>query len=291
MLYKDVLNKWLEIKGLEIRKSSVQNYLQCTNNWIIPSLGNVPIQNIKRDDLQNFILDFASNHKHNTVINITKPLFGSFKWAGENNFIDINPCKGVKIPKDFSEKEINVFSPDEIKRILEAANGYKKDMVLLGYRTGMRIGEILVLKWEDVNFDGGFLTVRRTLSGYGNNGFEITEPKTKKSQRRIDLDKATLEMLNNRHAGKGIYVFSKRDGGIYSRQAINLPKICKSVGLKPRSFHVLRHTHATILLSAGVHPKIVQERLGHAKISTTLDTYSHLIPGMQNAAVEVFNNI
>lgn len=155
----------------------------------------------------------------------------------------------------------------------------------------MRIGEVLVLKWEDINFSEGFLMVRRTLSGYKNNQPEITVPKTKKSRRRIDLDKKTLEMLKMRYCAQEGYVFSKKDGTIYSRQAMNLPRICRNVGIEPRSFHTLRHTHATMLLAAGVHPKIVQERLGHASISTTLDTYSHLIPGMQQMAVNVFNNI
>jgi integrase len=98
-------------------------------------------------------------------------------------------------------------------------------------------------------------------------------------------------MFKNRYDKKEGYIFSKKDGSIYSRQSINLPQICRNIGIEPRSFHALRHTHATILLSAGVHPKVVQERLGHAKISTTLDTYSHLVPGMQQAAINVFDKI
>lgn len=164
-------------------------------------------------------------------------------------------------------------------------------MIILGYRTGMRIGEILSLKWEDINFDEKFLTVKRTLSLYNNGIPEISEPKTKKSKRRIDLDDITIKMLIDRYREKNGYVFCKKNGEIYSRQAINLPRMCRNVGIKPRGFHSLRHTHATILLSANIHPKIVQERLGHSKISTTLDTYSHLISGMQQVAVDVFNKI
>ena len=291
MLYKEVLYKWVEVKRLEIRKSSIHNYLQCINNWIIPVWGDYEIENITKKELQKFIIDFASNHKQNTVINITKPLSGSFKWAEENGLIYTSPWKNIKIPQDFSEKEIIVFSQDEVKRILAASSDYKKDIILLGYRTGMRIGEILVLKWEDINLEEGFLTIKRTLSGYNENNLEITAPKTKKSRRRVDLDKTTIQMFKSRYDGKEGYVFSKKDGSIYSRQSINLPQVCRNIGIEPRSFHALRHTHATILLSAGVHPKVVQERLGHAKISTTLDTYSHLVPGMQQAAINVFDKI
>lgn len=293
MLYKDILLKWIEDKKIEVRNTTIQNYLYCINNWIIPKLGNIEIENISKNDLQNFIIEFSINHKRNTVINITKPLSGSIKWAEENGYINNNPWKNIKIPKDFSEKEIEVFTKEEISMLLKAKHyqQVKKDMIILGYRTGMRIGEILTLKWEDIDFNGKFLMIKRTLSGYKNNKPEITEPKTKKSKRRIDLDKKTMEMLINRYNENDEYVFSKNDGSIYSRQAINLPRMCRSVGIKARSFHTLRHTHATVLLSAGIHPKIVQERLGHAKISTTLDTYSHLVPGMQQVAVDIFDNL
>lgn len=293
MLYKNVLLIWIEEKKFEVRNSTIKNYLKNINNYIIPKLGEYEVSSITKNILQNFITEFASTHKQNTVINITKPISGSLKWAEDNGFISSIPWKNVKIPKDFSEKEIEVFTKDEISLLLEAKHyqQIKKDMIILGYRTGMRLGEILTLRWEDINFNDKFLTVKRTLSGYENNTPEITEPKTRKSRRRIDLDEITLKMLNNRREVKEGYVFCKKDGSIYSRQAINLPRMCKSVGIEPRSFHALRHTHATILLAAGIHPKIVQERLGHAKISTTLDTYSHLIPGMQHVAVDVFNKI
>lgn len=293
MLYKNILLRWIEEKKMEVRNSTIQNYLQNINSWIIPKLGDYDVKEITRNNLQNFILEFSSNHKRNTVINIIKPLSESLKWAEENSFIDCNPWKNIKIPKDFSEKEIEIFTKEEIIMLLRAKHykQIKKDMIVLGYRTGMRIGEILTLRWEDINFNDKFLTVKRTLSGYRNNKPEITEPKTRKSKRRIDLDKITVEMLSCRCDVKEGYVFCKNDGSIYSRQAINLPRMCKSVGIEPRSFHALRHTHATVLLAAGVHPKIVQERLGHTQISTTMDTYSHLISAMQQVAVDVFNNI
>lgn len=293
MLYKDILSIWLDEKKMEVRNSTIQNYQRCINRWIIPQMGFLNVEDITRSDLQNFILNFSSNHKQNTVINLTKPLSGSLIWSEENGYLKTNPWKGVKIPKDFSEKEIKVFTKEEISLLLEAKHyqQVKKDMIILGYRTGMRIGEILTLRWDDINFNEGFITVKRTLSGYKNNVPEITEPKTRKSRRRIDLDKVTLKMLTKRKYNSEGYVFCKKDGNIYSRQAINLPRMCRSIGIEPRSFHSLRHTHATILLAAGIHPKIVQERLGHAKVSTTLDTYSHLIPGMQQVAVDVFNKI
>lgn len=91
----------------------------------------------------------------------------------------------------------------------------------------------------------------------------------------------------------GDYVFCKTDGSIISRQCVSqsFKRMCNAANVKYRSFHSLRHTHASVLLANNIHPKIVQERLGHSKISTTMDTYSHLIPGMQALAVKVLNEI
>lgn len=293
MLYKDVLVLWINEKRVEVRNSTLKNYSGIINKWILPELGNMQIEDITRAHLQNFILCFAKNHKHNTVINLSKPLSSSFRFAVLNNIITLNPWNSIKIPKDFIEKDINVFSKEEVRLLLSYAfPEYRRDIILLGYRTGMRIGEILTLKYDDIDFNNGFLTVKRTLSGYKNNKPEITVPKTKSARRRIELDSKTMEMLARRElVSTEDYVFCKQGGDIYSRQSINLPKMCLALGLKPRTFHSLRHTHATILLSSGVHPKIVQERLGHAKISTTLDIYSHVVPGMQKAAVRIFESI
>lgn len=205
-----------------------------------------------------------------------------------------NPYHGIKVPKDKEIKEINIFTEDEMEKIINVKgfSNQKKHIVTLAYGTGMRIGEILVLKWEDINFQNHFLTVQRTLSGYDNKSPEICEPKTKASRRRIDLDDVCMCMFNSIERN-GEFVFHKADGTILSRQCVtsSFKRMCKAANVTYRSFHSIRHTHASILLTNGVYPQIVQERLGHAKIGTTIDTYGHLIPGMQKVAVDIFNKI
>lgn len=294
MLYSDILDLWIKDKHLEIRNSSYNNYLYTIKNRVKPELGNFNVNNITRKMIQDYIIRQSEKLKHETVINITKVLSQSFKYAIDNGYIAENPYRGIKVPKDKCLKEIKVFKQEEVEKIL-SVKGFseqKKNIVNIAYRTGMRIGEILALKWEDINFDQNLLTVKRTLSSYNNGRSEICEPKTKGSRRRIDLDNTSMEILKNINK-TGEYVFCKKDGSILSRQCIyqTFKRMCKAADVPYHSFHSLRHTHASILLSANVHPKIVQERLGHAKISTTLDTYSHLIPGMQQVAVKVFNNI
>ena len=294
MIYAEILDLWIEEKHLEIRNSSYNNYMYTIKNRVKPEFGEFDVTEITRKDIQDYIIRMSKEYKQETVINITKVLSQSFKYAVENNYITINPYNNIKIPRDIDYKEIKIFKKEEVARIL-SAEGFSqrnKDIVNIAYRTGMRLGEILALKWEDIDFKHKFITIRRTISGYGNGKIEILEPKTKRSRRRIDIDNTSIKILSNTER-KSEFIFCKEDGTIPSRQCItnSFRRMCKAAKVPYRSFHSLRHTHASILLSENVHPKIVQERLGHKRISTTLDIYSHLIPSMQKVATKVFNEI
>jgi integrase len=164
--------------------------------------------------------------------------------------------------------------------------------------TGMRRGEALGLRWNDVDFEAGRLAIRRALIPFGRE-VVVSEPKTAKGRRVIAIDPGTVEVLKAQAArqlhdqeqwGEGWvdsgYVFTCESGQFldpesvsrYWRQALKMAMVPKI------RLHDLRHTHATLALQAGVHPKVVSERLGHATVSITLDTYSHAIPAMQEEA-------
>lgn len=294
MTYSKLLDIWLEEKSLEVRSSTKWNYKCTIESKLKPAFGSYEIQKITKAMIQNYILDISEHFKKESVINITKVLSQSFKFAVREKFIAENPYVQIKIPKDHDVKEIKIFTKDEMDAILnvQGFNPQYKNIISIAYRTGMRIGEILALKWEDVNLAQGFLMVRRTVSYCEKSKKEICPPKTRASIRRIDLDNTSIEILLS--AKKyGEFVFSKKDGTIFSRCCISqgFQRICKAANVPYKSFHALRHTHASILLASNVHPKIVQERLGHSEISTTIDTYSHLIPGMQKIAVDIFNDL
>lgn len=297
MLYDEVLDLWIEEKKKEVRESSSSSYEYTMNHHIKPKFGFFEVCEISREMIQEYIYELMTGLKRETVLHITKILSQSFDYAHENHWINDSPWRKIKIPQDTEEHILNTFSTEEINTILYSgkADQTKRDIVNIAYRTGMRIGEILTLKWSDINMDLYFLTVNRTLSGYSKgNGHRICAPKTKKSRRRIDLDLPTMEMLRRRLKDATYdFVFCKADGDIFSRQMINqaFKRMCIAASVEYRTFHVLRHTHASILLAAGVHPKIVQDRLGHSSITITLDRYSHIIPGMQQIAVAVFNQL
>ncbi len=193
-----------------------------------------------------------------------------------------------------------------------ATRGHKWEALFtLALATGMRQGELLGLKWQDINFSTGTLQVRRILTrvppgASGKREFRETEPKTQKSRRRITIASLALGALSQHRvrqleirlkAGpfweEHDYVFCTlvgthlRPGHVVDE----FKKLLKKAGLPAIRFHDLRHSVATLLLSLGVHAKVVQEMLGHTQISMTMDIYSHVLPSMQQDAVSKLNNL
>lgn len=170
----------------------------------------------------------------------------------------------------------------------------------------MRRGELLGLKWQDISFEKGVLQVRRALTRMPTGqGYKETEPKTSKSRRSIVLAPFAIDALKKHRARQlemklaagsawetNDYVFCNAIGRHLSPGhdvLVQLKILLKKAGLPDIRFHDLRHSTATLLLSGGVHPKIVQEILGHSEISMTLDTYSHVLPTMQKEAINKLN--
>ena len=162
----------------------------------------------------------------------------------------------------------------------------------LAITTGLRQGELLGLQWDDVDFDGAALHVRHTLHEL-NGRLWIGEPKTRRARRQVDLPTIAIAALQDHQERMlieghphGLVFRDTRRGPLRKSNLVRrsfLP-LLKRAGLPAIRFHDLRHTAATLLLAQGVHPKIVQERLGHSQISLTLDTYSHVLPGMGREA-------
>jgi integrase len=157
--------------------------------------------------------------------------------------------------------------------------------------TGMRRGECLGMRWCDVYLDEGRIAVRQCLVAAGSQ-VRLSQPKTARGRRVIALDRATIEVLashaaesRDKRGGNGL-VFTTREGGFLYPSGVSkrFARLLASSDLPHIRLHDLRHTHATIALGAGIHPKIVSERLGHATVSLTLDVYSHAVPHMQREA-------
>jgi integrase len=179
-------------------------------------------------------------------------------------------------------------------------------LLTLALTTGMRRGELLALRWGDIDFEKGVLYVQRTMSKVAGRGYYERQPKTRASRRKIVLSNVAIEALKEhrlrqekerREMGdewcERDIVFCNRSGGFSDPDRVGpkLRVLLKKVGLPTIRFHDLRHSAATILLGKGVHPKVIAELLGHSKVTMTLDTYSHVLPSMLQEAVDKMDDV
>lgn len=296
--FKDHLYEWFKVKKNSINIQTAQVYENYLNNRIIPVLGHVQLSQLTPMLLQNYVSNLKEEGLASaTIKKIYNIIKGSLDYAVNMELLPSNPAKKIQLPKD-KKKEMKVWDIDEIRAFLKIAS---KDRLYpafhLAITTGMRRGEILGLRWKDVDLDKGILYVRQTLSKDGKRF--LSGAKTESSVRSIKLSNETIAVLRKHKArvakeklqlgpdyvdydlvvctSKGTPVNPENLKKTYERliKEADVPKI---------RFHDLRHTHATMLLAQGVHAKVISERLGHSNIKITLDTYSHVLPNMQEEA-------
>jgi integrase len=229
-------------------------------------------------------------------------LHKALEQAQSDGLVARNAAKGIKAPRP-KKKEIPPLTPEQARALLEAARGNRFEaLFVLALHCGLREGELLGLKWDDVDLKASTLRVRRTLSETRNG--PIFEPPKNGKGRNVPLTGAAVEALRDHlarqmqeigdeYADKRLVFASKTGNPMSASNVVNrhFRPLLKRAGLARIRLHDLRHTCATLLLIKGVHPKYVQELLGHANISITLDTYSHVIPGMGNQTVDAMEEI
>jgi integrase len=243
-----------------------------------------------------------------TVRYVHAVLRSSLKHAVRLRMLQANPAEVVELPRQ-ERKEMKALSQEDATKFLAAAAADAYAVVFsFALATGMRPEEYLGLLWKDVDLVKGTATVQRTLVWREGGGWYFGEPKTARSRRTIPLPPSVLKslvehrrrqletrMLAGDSYQKNDLVFANTDGGpLHIRNLTNrhYKKILERAGLsKTFRLYDLRHSCATLLLSANEHPKVVSERLGHASITLTLDTYSHVLPSMQQAATEKLESL
>jgi integrase len=193
----------------------------------------------------------------------------------------------VPLPR-VTRREIHPLTPEQVSQFLDATvlEGFYYPLYVLALDSGARWGELAALERGDVDLEAGTVSITKSLEE-SNGERRVKETKTKASRRRIKLSNFTVDVLREYLETKpGNRIFSTRDGGYLMHTHVSraFRAHIKKAGLSGVRFHDLRHTMATLLLLAGVHVKVVSERLGHSRIQVTLDTYSHVLPSMQEAA-------
>jgi integrase len=296
----EYLQRWLADSVRDtVRQRTYEGYAHMVERHIAPTLGRVKLKSLTPAHVRGLYREkLDAGYSPRTVQYTHTTLNKALKQAVANGLIPRNAAASVKAPRPRRE-EIRPLSREQVRALFEAASDHKLEgLYILAVTSGLRQGELLALRWEDVDLEAGTLHVRRTLSE-ARSGRIFEAPKSAKG-RQIRLTRKATEalkwhrkrQLEERMARAGLWqeqglVFPSSVGTPLS--ARNLQRHFKAVLERaelPKSirFHDLRHTCATLLLRQGVHAKYVQELLGHADISLTLNVYSHVLPDMGDAA-------
>ncbi len=307
--------RWLPSKQMELRASTWDGYRRAINLHIVPRIGKIPLRHLRPDHFERLYADLLDAGRadgrgglHNkTVVEIHMILRRALDDAVRRGLILANPAKVAHAPKrrPLSSGTSRVWNAQQLGEFLSSAADHRCHAALwVTANTGMRRGEILGLRWGDVDFDTAQLSVTRSLVSVGYELHE-TRGKTRTARRSINLDARTIDMLDHWRQHRRDedpefdpgdldgHVFCRPDGTPTHPQLLSdaFKRLVHRSGLPRIRFHDLRHTHATLLLKAGVPIKVVSERLGHSTPGFTMATYQHVLPGMQAEAAQTFADL
>jgi integrase len=286
------MQQWLDdVARVSVRDTTFHSYKGIVKNHITKHVGGVSLQKLLPTHVQAMYSAMERNGASARLRQLTHAvLHRALKQALKWGLVTRNVCDAVDSPR-VAKSEIRPLSVEQVGDLLAAAAGDRlESLYIVAIGTGMRLGELFGLQWSDINLKDGVLSVRHTLTEVGGK-LTLTEPKTAKGRRLVTLPQRVVDSLANhrkRAVASGLagvpWVFTNSIGGPLRRSHFHrndFKPMLKHAELPDIRFHDLRHTSATLLLTQGIHPKVVQERLGHAHISLTLDTYSHVVPSMQ----------
>lgn len=302
---RDYLNGWLQVHRPNIRETTYRSYEQNLRNHIVPALGNIPLQKLTAADLASF---YSSKLGEGLAPRSVQILHTVVRQALQRAFklglVVRNVADMVEAPRA-SRPSAKSWTPDQVRTFLEAAKGARNASYgvawIVGASTGLRRGEMLGLRWEDVDLCKGRIHIRQALIEVGGK-LRIHEPKTKSGRHGVRLPPSVVDVLRAHKASQderrlalgrawrgqdgpfADLVFTTFDGGPIGPRNFHrrYKELLATAGLPDITLHGLRHSHATHLMLQRISPKVVSERLGHSSVTLTLDTYSHVLPDMQD---------
>jgi integrase len=298
------LDAWLEGRAAAgLRPSTVAGYRQRVERYVVPRIGTLPLQGLSALDLDRLYATLASDGGLSlaTVRAVHAVLSKSLADAERKGLVTRNVARLASPPKTSATRapEMTVWTPGELASFLGAVAGHRYGPAMrTAAMTGLRRSELLGLRWADVDLDAAALMVRQSVQ-LVDGRIVVGDVKTARSRRRIDLDAGTVAVLRTHRRAQSAerlmvgagwadhgLVFCAPDGRPLNPDTVSqwFDRTVRRSELPRIRLHDLRHTHATHLLAAGVNVKIVSERLGHASVAFTLDTYGHVMPGQQASA-------
>ena len=298
-------NYWYEnVASNSCRYNTLVQYNGMLKNHIIPELGFIKMTSITPEILQKFFAEKQKSLSNNTIAAIKKVLNNIFKLAIKQMIISYNPLDRLELKKKSEEKKMAIVSLDDLDTIFEDLKDTRYYIpFLIATQVGGRRSEVLGLTWDNVDLENKLITFDKQLLNKVGTGLELSPTKTSSSNRTLlmtdKLVNALLEHRKQQLSNKDFYgnvyyteqdfVCCNEDGSPIPPESLTskVTRMSKRLGVDLK-FHALRHTHATMLLNAGVNIKVIQERLGHSSITTTLDTYSHVTKEGEVDAIKLF---
>ncbi|MDA1127251.1 MAG: site-specific integrase [Chloroflexi bacterium] len=296
------LNRWLQTyAATNTTLRTQEGYRGNIQRYIAPAIGSVELQKLTPQHIQKMYAGLLERGLGNrTVLHVHRVLRKALQDGVKWGLLVRNVADAATSPRP-ENKEMEMWDTETISRFIDTIEGHRfRDFYLLALLTGMRRSELCGLKWDNVDLVAGRLSVVSTLQRIIGKGLVEGQPKTRRSRRSIALSPQAVDVL---HAMRGQqmeyqlaagplwqstgYVLTQVDGRPMNPIKVTqeFTALVRKAGLPHLTLHGLRHAHATLLLTAGVHPKVVSERLGHSNIAITMDTYSHVMPGLQEEAV------
>jgi integrase len=310
----EYLERWLkEYAYPNLAPRTAEGYGSIIRQHLIPHLGNIALTLLKPEHLQKYYADRLTNGRCDgkgglsaqTVRHHHTALHKALQTAVEWSLLQRNVAGAVSPPR-VERPDMQIWDEDEITRFLEAAKSTPYyALFYTALYTGMRRSELLAVRWQDVNLILGNAYVSRSMHQLRDKSYIFRSTKTAKGKRTVALTPSTIKVLSEHRNKQALersmlgltlansdLIFSQIDGNPLRPNTITSTWISLTyrAGVKRIRLHDARHSHASLMLKQGIHPKVVQERLGHSTIAVTLDTYSHVSPGIQEAAAKRFDD-
>ncbi len=299
---KSFLETWLDGKELARRERTIFQYRKIAENYILPGIGKMSLEQIRPAHVQKMYLDYRENGIGERTLQLVHAVLSSaLNQAVKQGILLRNPLEAVERPS-VVKKEHPALSEGQARQLLIAASGSRNEALFyLALITGMRQGELLGLKWSDIDWDRGILSVQRQLQRIEHKGLAFLPPKTKAGVRQIKLGQGMLERLSEHRKRQDAE--RKKLGDAWQENDLIFPtttgtpmeghriyeefkELLQKAGLPDIRFHDLRHTSISLLIDPGIAVTTVQQRAGHSKASVTTDIYGHAMGRAQDQAAE-----
>jgi integrase len=294
-LFGDFLERYFQdTVAARVRPQTLANYRRSARNQILPTLAKIKLSALRPEHLQSLYANLSRSGLNSGTILIAHGVIRqALQQAMAWGLILRNPATLVR-PPTWHSTPPRMLSPQELQKVLDATEGkWLHTLIVLAFTTGLRRGELLALKWDDIDLEKGTLHVHQGVVTVGTDT-HLTEPKTRLGTRRVTLPQMAIDELKHYHATiarSNELLFPNRHGGLTDPDVVSTmwPDLMDKLGIERVTFHSLRHLHSTVLLEAGVSIKVLQERLGHAAASVALNTYSHVTTPMEKEAADVID--